>query len=81
MRIYMKYLFNEIHNKKIPCKTYYIYPSQSFAIYLLALKFEMADSLSIQTFDHPHTSPPHPTPTLIDDAREWMVVCCNTKCV
>lgn len=59
MRIYMKYPFNEIHNKKIPCKTYYIDPSQSFAIYLLALKFEMADSLSIQTFDHPHTSPPH----------------------
>lgn len=50
-------------------------PLQSFLIYSLALKFKMADSLSVQC--HPHI----PTPTLIDDARELMVFCCNTKCV
>lgn len=50
-------------------------PLQSFLIYSLALKFKMADSLSVQC--HPH----NPTPTLIDDARELMVFCCNTKCV
>lgn len=50
-------------------------PLQSFLIYSLALKFKMDDSLSVQC--HPHI----PTPTLIDDARELMVFCCNTKCV
>lgn len=70
--MYMKFLLWKSTTKSIQNTKD---PLQSFLIYSLALKFKMADSLSVQC--HPHI----PTPTLIDDARELMVFCCNTKCV